>query len=81
MLTTEYNLVLYTAVISTRAAYDSIASVKETRRQHRLQHIEFLLGEFYIPITMRLHREQMIWDRIIRTSDSEVCASNETEAV
>lgn len=74
MLTTEYNLVLYTAVISgllatcgfaARAAYDSIASVKETRRQRRLQHIEFLLGEFYIPITMRLHREQMIWDRII----------------
>lgn len=74
MLPTEYNLVIYTAMISgflatcgfaARVVWECIASVKETRRQRRLKHIEFLLGEFYVPITMRLHREQMIWDRII----------------
>lgn len=73
-MTTEYNIVIYTAMISgllatcgfaARAVWECIASVKETRRQRRLKHIEFLLGEFYVPITMRLHREQMIWDRII----------------
>mgnify|MGYP005621324457 CR=1 FL=1 len=75
-MATEYNMILYTALISgvlatggfaARAIWDCLASVKETRRQRRLTHIEFLLSEFFVPITMRLHREQMIWDRIIRT--------------
>ena len=75
---TEYNLVLYTAMISgfvatcgfaARSVWECVASMKETKRQRQLKHIEFLLGEFYVPITMRLHREQMIWDTIVKVRE------------
>lgn len=48
-----------------RSLWDNVASVRESKRQKRLSHVEFLLGEFYVPIHMMLRREQAIWDKLI----------------
>ena len=48
-----------------RSLWDNIASVRENKRQTRLNHVEFLMSEFYVPIHMMLRREQAIWDKLI----------------
>ena len=49
-----------------RACYQSISGVREARRQRRLTHVEFLLGEFYVPIYLALKREHRVWGKIAR---------------
>jgi len=48
-----------------RMFMDNINDVLKNKRLKRTEHIEFLLSEFYMPIYILLHRENIIWDKII----------------
>lgn len=53
-----------------RMIVDNINGILNNRKIKRIEYIEFLLSEFYMPIYILLHRENIIWNKII-TSENE----------
>lgn len=64
-----------------RMFMDNINAVLNNRKLRRTQHIEFLLSDFYMPIYILLHRENIIWDKIVNSQikDSEIIKELDNE--
>lgn len=60
---------------------DNINDVLKNKRLKRTEHIEFLLSEFYMPIYILLHRENIIWDKIVsaQIKDCEIIKELDNE--
>lgn len=50
-----------------RMFIDNINGILNNRKVKRIEHIEFLLSEFYMPIYILLHRENTIWCKIVES--------------
>ena len=48
-----------------RMFIESINNVLKNKRLTKINHNQFLLSEFYIPIYILLHRENSIWNKIM----------------
>jgi len=55
-----------------RMFMDNINDVLNNRKLKRIEYIEFLISEFYMPIYILLHRENIIWNKIV-TSQIRDC--------
>jgi hypothetical protein len=64
-----------------RMFMDNINDVLKNKRLKRTEHIEFLLSEFYMPIYILLHRENIIWDKIVsaQIKDCEIIKELDNE--
>jgi hypothetical protein len=64
-----------------RMFMDNINNVLTNRKLKRTQHIEFLLSEFFMPIYILLHRENIIWDKIVTSQirDAEIIKELDNE--
>jgi hypothetical protein len=64
-----------------RMFMDNINDVLINRKLKRTQHIEFLLSEFFMPIYILLHRENIIWDKIVnyQIRDTEIIKELDNE--
>lgn len=64
-----------------RMFMDNINDVLINRKLKRTQHIEFLLSEFFMPIYILLHRENIIWDKIVNSQirDTEIIKELDNE--
>ena len=64
-----------------RMFMDNINNVLTNRKLKRTQHIEFLLSEFFMPIYILLHRENIIWDKIVNSQirDTEIIKELDNE--
>jgi len=54
-----------------RMFMDNINSILNNRKHKRIEHIDFLLSEFYMPIYILLHREDTIWKKIKQFQKNE----------
>tara|TARA_Y100000389_G_scaffold40077_1_gene34580 strand:- start:3708 stop:4376 length:669 start_codon:yes stop_codon:yes gene_type:complete len=50
-----------------RMFIDNINDILKNKKLDKLKHNEFLLSEFYMPIYILLHRENAIWENLIRS--------------
>ena len=50
---------------------DNINGILNNRKNKRIEHIDFLLSDFYMPIYILLHRENTIWNKIQQIKKSE----------
>ena len=48
-----------------RMLMDNINGILNNRKLKRIEYIEFLISEFYMPIYILLHRENIIWNKIV----------------
>ena len=60
---------------------DNINVVLNNRKLKRTEHIEFLLSEFFMPIYILLHRENIIWSKIVsaQIKDCEIIKELDNE--
>ena len=60
---------------------DNINVVLINRKLKRTEHIEFLLSEFFMPIYILLHRENIIWNKIVSAQirDTEIIKELDNE--
>jgi hypothetical protein len=54
-----------------RMFMDNINSILNNRKHKRIEHLDFLLSEFYMPIYILLHREDTIWKKIKQFQENE----------
>jgi len=54
-----------------RMFVDNINGILNNRKNKRIEHIDFLLSDFYMPIYILLHRENTIWNKIQEIKKSE----------
>lgn len=54
-----------------RMFIESINNVLKNKRLTKINHNQFLLSEFYIPIYILLHRENSIWNKIITSNHNK----------
>jgi len=64
-----------------RMFMDNINVVLNNRKLKRTEHIEFLLSEFFMPIYILLHRENIIWSKIVsaQIKDCEIIKELDNE--
>ena len=64
-----------------RMFMDNINVVLNNRKLKRTEHIEFLLSEFFMPIYILLHRENIIWNKIVsaQIKDCEIIKELDNE--
>ena len=64
-----------------RMFIDNINVVLNNRKLKRTEHIEFLLSEFFMPIYILLHRENIIWSKIVsaQIKDCEIIKELDNE--
>jgi len=64
-----------------RMFIDNINVVLNNRKLKRTEHIEFLLSEFFMPIYILLHRENIIWNKIVsaQIKDCEIIKELDNE--
>lgn len=64
-----------------RMFMDNINVVLINRKLKRTEHIEFLLSEFFMPIYILLHRENIIWSKIVsaQIKDCEIIKELDNE--
>ena len=64
-----------------RMFMDNINDVLINRKLKRTQYIEFLLSDFFMPIYILLHRENIIWDKIVNSQirDTEIIKELDNE--
>ena len=64
-----------------RMLMDNINGILNNRKVKRIEYIEFLISEFYMPIYILLHRENIIWNKIVTSEirDSKIIEELDNE--
>jgi hypothetical protein len=64
-----------------RMLMDNINGILNNRKVKRIEYIEFLISEFYMPIYILLHRENIIWNKIVTSEirDSKIIKELDNE--